>query len=100
MVASDALLKRIETACSHKPFCFKDPRFASTIQVWRPFLGDVVYLCIFRDPATTVASIIKECEARLDYMADVAMTPEWALEVWISIYRNILIVNSLCDYNG
>jgi hypothetical protein len=74
---------------THEPFCYKDPRFSYTLPVWRPFLHNTVFVCIFRDPMATAASIVKEC-ASMPYMAGLAMTLEIAAEVWTVMYEHIL----------
>lgn len=49
----------LEKIVSRTPYCLKDPRFCYTLPLWRPFLQNVVYLCIFRHPALVVASTQK-----------------------------------------
>ena len=57
----DRIREKIAYLTGKQPFCFKDPRFCYTLPVWRPFLQDTVYLCVFRDPAVTAESILKDC---------------------------------------
>lgn len=83
----------IRRLVAHEPFCFKDPRFAYTLPVWRPHLGDAGLVCIFRDPAVTARSILKEC-GQEDYLASVAMSFERSLAAWNALYRRILDVHS------
>ncbi|MHA1600773.1 MAG: hypothetical protein ACTSW2_08085, partial [Alphaproteobacteria bacterium] len=61
-----AIETQISTLTAHAPFCFKDPRFSYTLPVWRPHLDleRTVFLCIFRHPAETAASIAKECRTQ------------------------------------
>jgi len=80
---------RIKSLTSHGPFCFKDPRFSYTLPVWRPFLRNTVFVCVFRHPAATAASIIKECQTR-DYLKGITINFDRALEVWQLMYRHIL----------
>ena len=82
-------LERIQKLAARRPFCFKDPRFSFTLPVWRPFLEDTVILCVFRDPATTVQSIIKECKM-MPYLASVQMDVDRAVGIWTGMYGNIL----------
>jgi len=81
--------KKIITAVKQSPFCFKDPRFSYTLPVWRSFLTDVVFICIFREPGVTAQSIVKEC-AQMDYLKSVKMTFELGLDVWFNMYNHIL----------
>ncbi len=53
--------QQIVTQTAKAPFCFKDPRFCYTLPAWRPHARHAVFLCIFREPARTVQSILKEC---------------------------------------
>jgi hypothetical protein len=83
------LTDRIRAQTGHRPFCFKDPRFCYTLPVWRPFLGDAVYLCVFRRPADTAASILKECDSAR-YLRRLTMDFDIALEVWTLMYAHVL----------
>lgn len=82
--------KAIETACVATPFCYKDPRFCYTLDAWRPYLPDpTVFVCVFREPAVTAASICREVE-QARYLAGVRMTFEQAVAVWSAMYGRIL----------
>jgi hypothetical protein len=83
------LFERIRTQTARVPFCFKDPRFCYTLPVWRPFLADAVFLCVFRDPARTVNSILKECRTAA-YLEGLPMDYAGAIEVWNLMYRHVL----------
>ena len=83
---------RIARLVAREPYCFKDPRFCYTLSVWRPFLKNVVFVCVFRDPATTAASIMKEC-VEAPYLLDLSMTSSIAIEVWTLMYQHILRVH-------
>jgi hypothetical protein len=84
-----AIVPRIRTQTGKSPFCFKDPRFCYTLPVWRSFLPDTLFLCIFREPARTCHSILKECRTA-DYLQGLPMDFAGALEVWTLMYRHIL----------
>src|SRR5262249_6518261 len=86
--------ERMRTQTSLKPFCFKDPRFCYTLPVWRPFLADAVFLCVFRDPARTVTSILKECRTAA-YLEGLPMDYAGAIEVWTLMYRHVLEIHRL-----
>ena len=84
-----ALAARMARLTARRPWCFKDPRFSFTLPAWRPVLGDAVHVCVFRDPATTAASIVRECREQ-PYLQGVVMDTERALAVWQAMYREIL----------
>ncbi len=84
-----ALVERMRRLTARTPFCFKDPRFSFTLPAWRDALGDARFLCVFREPAATAASILKEC-AEADYLRGVDFDVERALEVWNAMYRRVL----------
>jgi hypothetical protein len=83
---------RIQGIISKEPYCLKDPRFSYTLPVWRQFLKNEVYICIFRDPSSTVASILKECRS-MDYLRDLSIDYFDALEVWNLMYSHILDIH-------
>ncbi|NEQ49251.1 MAG: hypothetical protein F6K11_03835 [Leptolyngbya sp. SIO3F4] len=75
------------------PYCFKDPRFSYTLPVWRPHLKNVVFVCVFRDPATTVRSILKECSS-IEYLnheiRGIRIQWKHAMKTWTLMYQHIL----------
>jgi Sulfotransferase family len=83
---------RIRALTVRTPFCFKDPRFSYTLHVWRPFVGNAAFVCVFRDPAVTAASIVAECE-REAYLRSVAMDADRALRLWKQVYRHVLQIH-------
>ena len=83
------LLKIAPDLTERQPFCFKDPRFCYTLPAWRPALGDAVFICVFRHPADTAASIVKEC-ASARYLRRLTMDFDIALEVWTLMYSHVL----------
>src|SRR5207245_1776489 len=84
-----AIAERIAAQMRCVPFAFKDPRFCYTLPAWRPFLHDGVFLCIFREPARTAHSILKECRSA-DYLQGLPMDFAGALDGWTLMYRHIL----------
>lgn len=80
---------RIARITEHQPFCFKDPRLCYTLTGWRPHLHDTVFVCVFREPAITAASILKEVE-REDYLKGIRLSYRQALDVWACMYAHIL----------
>lgn len=86
--ASSRIISRMHEVLNREPYCFKDPRFSFTLPAWRPFLKNAGYICIFREPAITVASILKECSSR-SYLNSVSINSDQALEVWTLCYEHI-----------
>jgi hypothetical protein len=84
--STPAIDQRIRNIVRMEPFCLKDPRFSYTLPVWRPHLNNTVCICVFRDPAVTVHSILKECTK---YYPALPMNQERALQVWALMYRHI-----------
>jgi hypothetical protein len=87
-----AMSERIAAVTAHQPFCFKDPRVSYTLPAWRPYIGDALLLCVFRDPSVTASSTVRECK-RADHMKGTAVDERWALKVWEAMYRYILEVH-------
>jgi len=83
------LSKKIKKLTGNSPFCFKDPRFCYTLPVWRPYLDNCVFLCVFREPAHTAHSILKVCE-RGNYLHGLVIDFDEALQRWQSMYRRVL----------
>ncbi len=83
--------EQISTLTAQAPFCFKDPRFSYTLPVWRPHLDleRTVFLCIFRNPAETAASIARECRVQ-PYLRGIRIPSDRLLELWRLMYRHIL----------
>ena len=81
---------RIERLVAHTPFAFKDPRLCYTLPAWEPLLPQGTgRVCVFRDPAATLASIVKECREAA-YLASLALDEERALAVWTCMYERVL----------
>jgi hypothetical protein len=86
------IARRIKKQTAKSPYCFKDPRFCYTLPAWRPFLSETTFLCVFREPARTAQSILKECR-EADYLQGLSMDFRSAVEVWTLMYRHILEVH-------
>ena len=86
------LAKQIRKLTSNTPYCFKDPRLCYTLPVWRPYLDDCVFLCVFREPAHTAHSILKVCE-RGEYLHGLEIDFDEALQRWMSMYRRVLDIH-------
>lgn len=90
-LADDAAIARdIQQHCANAPFCYKDPRFCYTLERWRPHLpADTRFVCVFRHPAETAASILKELREQR-YLATVTLTRDQVLDMWRAMYANVL----------
>ena len=85
--ATKEIAARIESLTCHRPFCFKDPRFCYTLDAWRPALGDTAFLCVFREPGRTAASMITDIR---EQPYDVRLSRRRALRVWTLMYQHVL----------
>lgn len=79
---------RMRAQASARPFCFKDPRFCYTLPAWLRLLPEIVVLCVFREPARTANSVVKECAQ--PYHDTVEMDFERALMLWQLMYGHVL----------
>lgn len=86
--STPALTERMARLTAQQPYCFKDPRFSYTLPAWRPVLNDAVFVCVFRHPAVTAASILRECQ-EVSALHSLAMDFDRALRVWMLMYRHI-----------
>jgi len=89
LAATAEITRRIQKMTRRTPYCFKDPRFSYTLPVWRPHLGDAVFVVVFRHPGRTAKSILKECHDS-QYLRDLAIDFDQALAGWTLMYRHIL----------
>lgn len=93
---SRVIQDKIREMVSRQPFCFKDPRFSYTLPIWKRYLsGDAVFICVFRDPAKTVNSIIAEC-GRMSYLSNLTMSRSIAYKIYVNMYRHILNYSNKC----
>ncbi|GIK72620.1 MAG: hypothetical protein BroJett021_16080 [Chloroflexota bacterium] len=84
-----ALTERMARLTAQQPYCFKDPRFSYTLSAWRPVLAETRFVCLFRHPAATAQSILRECQEEPG-LRSLAMDFNRALRVWTLMYRHIL----------
>ncbi|AFY77448.1 MAG: sulfotransferase [Hydrococcus sp. C42_A2020_068] len=91
--SSPQIIERIQKITKKEPYCLKDPRFSYTLPVWKPYLKDTAFICVFRDPASTVLSILKECSS-VDHLCHeitgIRLSWQQALEMWTLMYEHIL----------
>jgi hypothetical protein len=79
----------IEDLVAHRPFAYKDPRFSWTLNAWRPFLPECRFVCVFREPGATAASIAKDVRSE-PYYDNLRMDAADALALWAAMYRQVL----------
>lgn len=92
--SNDQIQKRIQSALSKQPFCYKDPRFSYTLPVWKKHLSSQTrFICVFRAPQVTINSILKECANRR-YLRNLYIDTEYATQVYVDIYSHILVNNT------
>ncbi len=88
---NEAILGQIRKAVAlDRPFAFKDPRFNFTLPVWQRVLPESArYICMFRNPAAVVESVIKECRS-VNYLKDFYIDEDLAFLIWHNSYRHLL----------
>ncbi len=75
-------------------FCIKDPRLSYTLSAWLQCLSGkqlavLRQICIFRDPAAVVSSVLSEC-MNAAYLCNYAISVDQILEGWRLQYEWIL----------
>ncbi len=95
-VSPDAVLhstpeidSRIKRLTQNKAYCFKDPRFCYTLPLWRPWLEETRFVCVFRDPTITAASMVEELRA-VPKLATLKLTYADCLDIWRLMYSHVL----------
>lgn len=83
--ASPALRRAIRETLPRSPFCCKDPRFVYTLESWRPQFRDALFVCVFRHPLATAASIARDVR-----YGDLTVSADTAIEIWKAAYRRVL----------
>jgi hypothetical protein len=83
------IIERIKMETSKVPFCFKDPRFSYTYPLWKPFADNHVCLIIFRHPAKTIESMIKEIKSQ-KYLTSYNIDIDELNRMWINQYESCL----------
>jgi hypothetical protein len=89
LICPDEIKERIRKLIARVPFCFKDPRFSYTLPCWQPFMKDTRFLVVFRYPADTAKSIVKEC-TDASYLHKLSISRADILEIWQLMYANML----------
>lgn len=87
---SPRLKRAMARALPPEPFAVKDPRFCLTLPQWRDVLpDDTVFVVVFRDPARTVESILREVETA-PYLRGVHVDRDHAFALWCQSYLAVL----------
>jgi hypothetical protein len=74
---------------SQKPFCFKDPRFSYTLPIWKKYLVDTKFICVFRNPSQVVASILENCRTA-PYLSKIKIDDKICYDIWMYMYGHII----------
>ena len=88
LFSSEDIKNRIRNVLSNSPYCYKDTRFGYTLPIWKSYLKNNVFICVFRNPSSSADSIIREC--REEYFRYIDMDFETALDIWKHVYSHIL----------
>src|SRR5215213_8928898 len=67
------------------PYCLKDPRFAYTLDAWRPLLREPLFVCVFRHPHATGESIARDVR-----YGDLRVEFDTAVAIWSAVYGRVL----------
>jgi hypothetical protein len=89
IAGTPALTARMVSLVERQPYCFKDPRFSYTLSAWQPILPETRFVCVFRHPAETAESILREHREE-PALHSLAMDFDRAIQVWMLMYRHIL----------
>lgn len=87
--ATPKAIQVITKMIAKQPFCYKDPRFSYTLNVWRPYLPNTKFICVFRSPESTARSIVKECQTA-KYLQGIPMDIPKALCIWTAMHEHVL----------
>jgi hypothetical protein len=88
-IANNNEQEKIRELVNNEPFCYKDPRFCYTLENWLDYAQNSVVLCVYRDPASTVSSILKECRTE-PYLYPVNIGVASAYKIWSLMYLRML----------
>jgi glycosyltransferase involved in cell wall biosynthesis len=93
LTATPQIERRIRRATECAPFCYKDPRFSYTLPLWKPYITGAARVCVFRHPALTASSIVREC-GETDALRLLGISYERALDIWYQMYTSIVQFSS------
>ena len=83
------LTPQIQRCLSRQPFCLKDVRFSYTLNIWRPFLMNTKFVCVFRHPLSTIKSLVHMWNHR-EHLSPLNINEAYAEQLWNCIYSHIL----------
>lgn len=86
---SSELAQQMRSAVPCSPFVLKDPRFSYTLDAWLEHTGDCRFICVFRNPVSTVNSIQKMLTVE-PYLRDFNLSRERTFTVWNAMYDAIV----------
>ena len=89
MRTNQTINNRIAKLVKKVPFCFKDPRFSYTLPIWKPFIQDTTFICVFREPALSAHSIFNEIKVAR-HLKNFSLTLKQILDVWLLMHSHIL----------
>ena len=89
LYVSGKIVKEIKELVAKQPFCYKDPRFCYTLPIWRPHLKNTKFICVFRHPQSTIASILKECRTA-PYLQNMKITKKKAQNIWRLMHTHVV----------
>ncbi|WP_417872517.1 sulfotransferase domain-containing protein [Xanthomarina gelatinilytica] len=93
IISSQKIDNRIASLINKERFCYKDPRLSYTLPIWQSVIEKndirVKYLVVYREPAKTANSIIRECREN-KALHPLKMDIQKALKVWELMYSHIL----------
>lgn len=86
---SQSIINQIKDHTRTQGFCYKDPRFCYTLSVWRPYLNNTKFICVFRHPLSTMTSVLKECSVA-PYLRNFRINTKIAENIWREMYSHVL----------
>jgi hypothetical protein len=83
--AAPELREAMAAALPGSPYCCKDTRFGYTLPAWRTLFAEALFVCVFRHPLATAASI-----ARAVRYGDLRVDTSAAIDIWSAVYERVL----------
>lgn len=88
---TDDQQRRIRALVARQPFCLKDPRFSMTAAAWLAQAPDTLVLGVYRPPAVTAESLLRECRSAAD-LRDFRISVNDCFTVWRQMYRRLVML--------
>lgn len=80
---------RMKAYLELEPFCFKDPQFSYTLELWKPLFRNTKFICVFRSPIAVVHSIVSYC-GQFTHFRPMKINETYAQKLWLCMYKHIL----------